>query len=69
MGGYKVALISGDGIGPEITNATLKVLNTVQEKFNLDLEFVSLEAGDAYFRKRETALPEETVEAIKSSHV
>lgn len=69
MGGYKVALIPGDGIGPEITNATLKVLNTVQELFNLDLEFVSLEAGDACFKKRGIALPEETVKAIKGSHV
>jgi len=69
MGSYKVALIPGDGIGPEITEATLKVLNAVQERFDLTLEFITLEAGDACFEKRGVALPEETVEAIKSSHV
>jgi len=69
VGSYKVALIPGDGIGPEITDAMLKVLDAVQERFDLSLEFVRLEAGDACFEKRGVALPEETVEAIKSSHV
>ena len=69
MGSYKVALISGDGIGPEITNATLGVLDAVQERFDLDLDFLKLEAGDACLEKRGIALPEKTVKVIKSSHV
>ncbi len=66
---YKVSLIPGDGIGPELTEATLKVLEAVQERFNVDLEFIELEAGDACFEKRGVALPEETIQAIKESHV
>ncbi|MDH5440767.1 MAG: isocitrate/isopropylmalate dehydrogenase family protein [Candidatus Bathyarchaeota archaeon] len=69
MGSYKVALIPGDGIGPEITDATLGVLDAVQDRFDLDLEFLKLEAGDACLEKRGVALPDETVKAIKSSHV
>ena len=69
MGSYKVALIPGDGIGPEITDATLGVLDAVQDRFDLDLEFSRLEAGDACLEKRGVALPNETVKVIKSSNV
>ena len=66
---YKVALIPGDGIGPELTETTLIVLDAVQKKTGLNLEFVRLEAGDACFEKRGVALPEDTIEAIRNSHV
>ncbi|MEM3479076.1 MAG: isocitrate/isopropylmalate family dehydrogenase [Candidatus Bathyarchaeia archaeon] len=66
---YKVALIPGDGIGPELTETTMHVLNAVQRKLGLSLEFVELEAGDACFERRGVALPEETIAAIKNSHV
>ncbi|MEM2110510.1 MAG: isocitrate/isopropylmalate dehydrogenase family protein [Candidatus Bathyarchaeia archaeon] len=66
---YKIALIPGDGIGPELTETTLRVLNAVQKKFNLDFKFVELEAGDACYEKHGVALPEETIKAIKNSHV
>ncbi|MEM2972252.1 MAG: isocitrate/isopropylmalate dehydrogenase family protein [Candidatus Bathyarchaeia archaeon] len=69
MGSYKIAVIPGDGVGPELTEATLKVLDAVKETFNLDFEYVFLEAGDSCFEKKGVALPEETVEAIKNAHV
>ncbi len=50
---YKISLISGDGIGPELTEATLIVLKAVQEKFGLKLNFIEAEAGDACLAKRE----------------
>lgn len=66
---YKIALIPGDGIGPELTETTIHVLNAVQRKFNLSLDFVELEAGDACLERRGTPLPEETIRAIRNSHV
>lgn len=69
MASYKIAIIPGDGVGPELTEATLKVLNSVEEKFNLNFECIFLEAGDSCFEKGGTALPEETIKAIKSTHV
>ena len=66
---YDVALIPGDGIGPELTETTLHVLDAVQNRFNLELSVVDLEAGDACYAKKGVALPEETVEAIRNSHV
>ncbi|MEM1550435.1 MAG: isocitrate/isopropylmalate dehydrogenase family protein [Candidatus Bathyarchaeia archaeon] len=66
---YRIALIPGDGIGPEITDATMVVLRAVQRKLGLDLEFIELEAGDACHERHGTALPEETIEKIRKSHV
>jgi len=69
MASYRVAVIPGDGVGPELTEATLKVLNAVEEKFNLNFEYIFLEAGDSCFEKYGVALPEETIKAIKEAHV
>jgi len=68
MTDYKIALIPGDGIGPELTEATLRVLKSTQEKFNLGLKIVEAEAGDDCFKRRGVALPEDTIKKIKSSH-
>jgi 3-isopropylmalate dehydrogenase len=68
MSKYKISLIPGDGIGPELTEATLKILDAVQQRFNIGLNIIQVEAGDACFEKRGVALPEETIEAIRNSH-
>ena len=34
---YKISLMPGDGIGPELTEATLKVLDVAQQKFGIKL--------------------------------
>ncbi len=66
---YEVSLIEGDGIGPELTKATLTVLDSAQEKFGIKLNIIEAEAGDNTFAKRGVALPTDTVEKIKASHV
>jgi len=68
MSEYKISLIPGDGIGPELTEATLKILDAVQQKFDIGLNIIQVEAGDACFEKRGVALPEDTIEVIKGSH-
>ncbi len=65
---YQIALIPGDGIGPELTESTMKVLNAVQKKFPVSLDIVEAEAGDACLQKRGVALPDDTVKKIKSAH-
>jgi 3-isopropylmalate dehydrogenase len=65
---YKISLIAGDGIGPELTEATLKVLEAAQAKFGLKLNMIETEAGDACFQKRGAALPEDSIQKIKASH-
>ncbi len=64
---YKIALMQGDGIGPELTAATLKVLDAAQKKFGIKLNMVPAEAGDDVLKARGVALPADTLETIKSS--
>jgi len=65
---YKISLIPGDGIGPELTEATLTVLKSAQDKFGLKLDIVEAEAGDTTCKNKGVALPNDTVEKIKASH-
>ena len=66
MNEYKISLIPGDGIGPELTEATLKVLDAAQKKFGIKLKIIEAEAGDATLAKKGAALPADSVK--KSKH-
>ena len=33
---YKISLITGDGIGPELSESAISVLNTIQEKYGIE---------------------------------
>ena len=67
-GRIKVAVIPGDGIGPDVINATLPVLDAVQDVVKgLKLEYVFAEAGLACIPKYGTNIPEETVKILKGS--
>jgi 3-isopropylmalate dehydrogenase len=66
----KIAVIPGDGIGPEVTREAVNVLNVVAEKFGHVFEYTELFAGGCAIDKFGKALPEETViECKKSSAV
>ena len=64
---YKIAVIPGDGIGPEVTAETIKALDAVGEKFGHKFEYTYLLAGGAAIDKTGRCLPEETVEKAKNS--
>src|SRR5512139_759763 len=68
MNKYAISLIPGDGIGPELTEATLTVLKSAQDTFGLKLDIVEAEAGDATFKNKGVALPNDTIEKIKASN-
>ncbi len=42
---YNIAVLKGDGIGPEVTEAAVKVLEAVQAKSNFKLNLLYGEAG------------------------
>ena len=60
---YDVTLIPGDGIGPEITAQTLKVLQATGLRFNWDEELAGMAAVEA----TGTPLPDATVESIRKN--
>jgi 3-isopropylmalate dehydrogenase len=64
---YKISLITGDGIGPEISDSAVSVINKINEKYDLKLEITKLLAGDKALEITGNPLPDETVNIIKDS--
>jgi isocitrate dehydrogenase (NAD+) len=60
---YDVTLIPGDGIGPEITAQTVKVLKATGLRFNWDEELAGMAAVEA----TGTPLPDATIESIRKN--
>ncbi|MBI2874034.1 MAG: isocitrate/isopropylmalate dehydrogenase family protein [Firmicutes bacterium] len=58
---YRIGLIPGDGTGPEITEATLIVL----EKAGVKIEWVWLEAGEKVLSAEGTPLPDRVLDSIR----
>jgi 3-isopropylmalate dehydrogenase len=61
----KLLVLPGDGIGPEITAATLAVLDSASRKFDLRLEYEHREIGLVALRKHGTTLPEGVLERAR----
>ena len=59
---YKISLITGDGIGPELSESAISVLNTINEKFDLKFEITKLSAGDKALEETGKALPENVID-------
>ena len=64
---YNISLITGDGIGPELSESAISVLETINDKLDVKTKVTSLEAGDSALEKFGKALPDETFQSIKSS--
>jgi len=62
---YAVTLIPGDGTGPEITEATRRVLEATGVKFVWDVR----RAGAEMLEKYGTVLPDDVIESIKRTKV
>ncbi|MDR1943054.1 MAG: hypothetical protein LBQ04_02945 [Endomicrobium sp.] len=62
---YKIALLPGDGTGPEVIKEGVKVLGAAANKNNFKLEFVNYDLGGARYLKTEEVLPESMIEEFK----
>ncbi len=62
-----IAIIKGDGIGPEIVDATLCVLRKVEEKFDIELTYEFVDMGGVAIDKFGDPLPSETIDVCKNS--
>ncbi len=58
---YNIALLKGDGIGPEIVESAVRVLRAVAEKFGHEFVFTEYDIGGIAIDKHGMPLPEETV--------
>lgn len=64
---FKIAVLPGDGIGPEVMAEALKVLDAVEKKYNVCFERTLANVGGAGIDKEGKALPDSTVEICKNS--
>jgi 3-isopropylmalate dehydrogenase len=63
----RILVLPGDGIGPEITAATMTVLEAVDKELGLGLSFDEMEIGLASLRSTGTTLPDAVLERIPQS--
>lgn len=63
----RIAVLPGDGIGPEITKQSVKVLKAIAERFNHDFTFEEAPVGAAAIDIDGNPLPESTLDLCKSS--
>ncbi len=64
----KIAVLAGDGIGPEVMAEAIKVLKVVEKEFGIRLHYVEADVGGCAIDKHGHALPEKTLQVCRESH-
>lgn len=62
---YRVTLLPGDGVGPEVTAAAVRVLEATGIKFQWDI----FEIGESAIKKFGTPLPDEVLDSLRKNRV
>jgi len=62
---YKIAVIPGDGTGPEVTAEALKVLKTAADKFGFKYESTEFDFGGERYKRTGETLPESALEELR----
>jgi len=64
---YKIVLLSGDGIGPEISEVSKKVLKKLSKNHNFDIEIIEELFGGIAYEKYGSPAPDKTLDQCKKS--
>uniref|UniRef100_K3X5J5 3-isopropylmalate dehydrogenase n=1 Tax=Globisporangium ultimum (strain ATCC 200006 / CBS 805.95 / DAOM BR144) TaxID=431595 RepID=K3X5J5_GLOUD len=64
---HKIAVLAGDGIGPEVCAEAVKVLQTVGELYQHEFTFEHALCGGASYDEHKTHLPQTTIDTVASS--
>jgi len=64
---YNIAVIGGDGIGPEIVAEAIKVLDAIMKKCGLEFNYQEFLMGGAAYDALQTPLPDETIKGALAS--
>ncbi|MGA2151604.1 MAG: 3-isopropylmalate dehydrogenase [Geobacteraceae bacterium] len=62
---YKIAVIGGDGTGPEVVREGLKVLDAVNSKFGIKMEYTHFDFGGERYIRTGEVLPESAASDLK----
>jgi 3-isopropylmalate dehydrogenase len=69
MKSFKLAVIAGDGIGPEVVDEGLKVLAAVSKKYDLTFNQIPYELGAKYWHKTGETLPDSVMAELAKADV
>ncbi|GAB6089319.1 3-isopropylmalate dehydrogenase [Spirochaeta dissipatitropha] len=64
---YRIAVLPGDGIGPEVMSEALKVLDAVEARFDIQFTRTQADVGGAAIDSQGSALPKSTIEICEQS--
>jgi 3-isopropylmalate dehydrogenase len=64
---YKVAVLAGDGIGPEVMTEARKVLAAVEDRFDLSITYSEYDVGGAAIDRHGCALPDATLKGCEAA--
>ena len=62
---YKIAVIPGDGTGPEVTAEAVKVLKAAADKFNFKVDTTEFDFGGERYKRTGETLPDSGVEELR----
>src|SRR5882724_6781077 len=65
MKSYNIAVMGGDGTGPEVIREAVKVLDATGKKFNLKLDYTNYDLGGERFLRTNEALPDSVVTELR----
>jgi len=68
MKSYNIAVIGGDGTGPEVTREAIKVLDVAQRKFGFKLNYTNYDVGGERYLKTGETLPDPVIEELRKQH-
>jgi 3-isopropylmalate dehydrogenase len=65
MKSYNIAVIGGDGTGPEVTREAIKVLDAASKRFGIKLNYTNFDFGGERYLRTKEALPDSAVEELR----
>ncbi len=65
--GYKVVVLPGDGVGPEVVREGIKVLKAVEELYGLSFDLVPYPCGGKYYQETGQEWPDQAFDSCKSA--
>src|SRR5512133_944427 len=68
MKSYNIALVPGDGTGPEVLREGVKVLDTASRKLGIKLNYTNYNFGCARYMKPGETLPDSAIEELRKHH-
>jgi 3-isopropylmalate dehydrogenase len=65
MKSYNIAVMGGDGTGPEVTREAIKVLDVASKKFGIKLNYTDYDFGGERYLRTKEALPDSAVDELR----